>query len=439
MYNQEYFDKYLEIIEKDKDKYYSDYLNMVDRVNHSNAIYNGEPIPVTYQGLFYGEDTRKNLSDISSKLMEITRKVTKQYLEDEEYRKLFNFPKKLEELILHDPGYDIPVPICRYDIFYNSKDKFKFVEFNTDGSSAMNEDNEIGQILLDTLAMKELSKEYELVNVDLINSWVKASLDIYNRNKDGKPNVAIVDFLDIGTTYEFEAFKKAYIEAGVNCEVIDIRDLEYKNGKLCKGDYVVDLVYRRAVTVEIMNKIDTVKPFIEAYMDNAFMMLGSFRSQLMHIKPVFEILLMDETKAFLKKDEIEFLEKSIPKTLKFETEEDFNEVLNNKDDYILKPMDSYASQGIYTGREHSKEEYEKILRDILGKNYIYQEYYDMDPLKFVEFDNKGELHVGEFGVVLGMFIYDEEFVAPYTRIGKESLISGARKYYTVPNVLVKKK
>ena len=63
----------------------------------------------------------------------------------------------------------------------------------------------------------------------------------------------------------------------------------------------------------------------------------------------------------------------------------------------------------------------------------------MDPLKFVEFDDKGKLLVGEFGVVLGMFIYDEEFVAPYTRIGKESLISGARKYYTVPNVLVKRK
>ncbi len=410
---------------------------MLDEVSKSNAIYHGEPVPVTYQGLFYDEKTRDNLGKIADKLMKITRKVTKRYIEDEDYRKLFDFSPKLEKLILHDPGYEIPAPICRYDIFYNSIDKFKFVEFNTDGSSAMNEDNEVGPILLDTLAMKELSKYYNLENVDLINSWVKASLDIFRRNSSiEKPNIAIVDFLDIGTPFEFEAFKKAYLNAEVDCEIIDIRDLEYSNGKLHKGDFDIDLVYRRAVTVEIMDKYEEVQPFIEAYLDNAFMMLGSFRSQLMHIKPIFEILLKDETKAFLEEDEILFLDRAIPKTYKFESEKDFKKVLENKDDYILKPIDSYASKGIYTGREHSNEEYEKILKKILNKGYIYQEYYDMEPLKFVEFDSQGKLKVSDFGVVLGMFIYDEKFIAPYTRIGKESLISGARKYYTVPNILV---
>ncbi len=437
MYNQEYFDKYLEIIKKDEEKYYKDYLKMLDEVSKSKAIYHGEPVPVTYQGLFYDVETKKNLEKIADKLMVITRKVTKKFLEDEDYRKLFGFSKELENLILYHPGYDIPAPICRYDIFYNSMDKFKFVEFNTDGSSAMNEDNEVGPILLDTLAMKEFSKYYKLENVDLINSWVKASLDIFRRNsKVEKPHVAIVDFLDIGTPYEFEAFKKAYENAGVDCEIIDIRDLEYSQGKLHKGDFAIDLVYRRAVTVEIMDKYEEVQPFIKAYLDNVFMMLGSFRSQLMHIKPIFEILLREETWAFLEEDEIDFLERAIPKTYKFETEEDFKKVLKNKDDYILKPMDSYASKGIYTGREHGKEEYEKILKGILNKGYIYQEYYDMEPLKFVEFDSQGKLQVSDFGVVLGMFIYDEKFVAPYTRIGKESLISGAREYYTVPNILV---
>ena len=441
MYNDKYVEEYINIIKKDEKKYYRDYLKMLEKVNNSNAIYKGEPIPVTYQGLFYDEESKEDFQNMSNILMSITRKITKEYVENEEYRKLFKFSNELEKLIVHDPGYDIPVPICRYDVFYNGKDKFKFVEFNTDGSSAMNEDNTLGQILLETEAMKEFGNKYKLTNVDLINKWAEKSYNIYRKFKgeSKKPNVAIVDSLEIGTPYEFREFKKAYEKLGLNCEIVDVKDLEYKNGKLVHGNFEIDLVYRRIVTVELMRIIEEVQPFIDAYMDNAFMMLGSFRSQIMHYKPTYKIFRLEETRKLLTEEENLFLEKSIPYTEDFETEEDFKKVSENKNDYILKPSDDYASHGIYTGRDHSKEEFDKILREIIGTGYIYQEYYDMDPIKFVEFKEDGKLEINDFGAVLGMFIYDEEFVAPYTRIGKDNLISGARDYYTAPNIYIEKR
>ncbi|WP_100065384.1 glutathionylspermidine synthase family protein [Miniphocaeibacter massiliensis] len=441
MYNDKYVDEYIDIIKKDEKEYYKDYLEMLDKVNHSNAIYKGEPIPVTYQGLFYDEESKKDFQYMSDMLMSITRKITKEYVENEDYRKLFKFSKELEELIVHDPGYDISVPICRYDVFYNGREKFKFVEFNTDGSSAMNEDNTLGEILLETKAMKKLSEKYKLTNVELINNWAEKSYNIYKRYKgeNKKPNVAIVDSLEIGTPYEFREFKKAYEKLGLNCEIVDIKDLEYKNEKLVYGAYEIDLVYRRIVTVELMKIIDEVMPFIEAYKNNAFMMLGSFRSQIMHYKPTYKIFRLKETKRLLSEEENNFLEKSIPYTEDFETQKDFEVVSSNKDNYILKPIDDYASHGIYTGRDHTQEEFNKILKKILGTGYIYQEYYDMDPIHFIEFNKNGEMEVNEFGAVLGMFIYDEKFVAPYTRIGKDNLISGARDYYTAPNIFVQNK
>lgn len=441
MYNDKYVNEYVDIINKDVDYYYKDYLNMLEKVNNSNAIYKGEPIPVTYHGLFYDKDNKDDFQYMSNMLMNITKKITKEYIKNSEYRKLFKFSKELEELIIHDPGYDIPVPICRYDVFYNSREKFKFVEFNTDGSSAMNEDNTIGPIMLETAAMKELSKKYNLSNVDLINSWAKKSYEIYKKfNKtDKKPNVAIVDVLEIGTPYEFREFKKAYEKLGLNCEIVDIRNLDYKDGKLVYNDYEIDMVYRRIVTVELMKIYYEIEPFINAYKDNAFMMLGSFRSQIMHYKPTYKIFRLEETKKILNEEEQEFLEKSIPYTEEFETEEDFKIVSENKNNYILKPSDDYASHGIYTGRDYNSEDFNKILKNIIGTGYIYQEYYDMDPLHFVEFTKNGKLEVNDFGAVLGMFIYNEEFIAPYTRIGKDNLISGARQYYTAPNIFVEKK
>lgn len=443
MFNDKYVNEYLNIIKEDEEFYYKDYLDMQEKVRNSSAIYKGQPIPVTYQGLFYDEENKKDFQYMSDMLMSITRKITKKYIEDENYRKHFKFDKRLEDLIIHDPGYDVPVPIGRYDVFYSGRDSFKFVEFNTDGSSAMNEDNTIGQIMLQTKAIKEMEKRYnyKMTNVDLINSWAKISLDLYQRNKktDKIPNVAIVDALEIGTPYEFREFKKAYEKLGAKCEIVDIKDLEYRDNKLVYKDFDIDLVYRRIVTVELMERYDEIKPFIDAYYDNAFMMIGSFRSQIMHYKLTYKIFRLEDTRSILSDKENEFLDKHIPYTEEFKTKEDLEEVVNNKDGYILKPIDSYASHGIVTGRDFKdKEEYRKVLEKILDTGYIYQKYHVMDPLKFVEFTKEGKIKSDRFGAVVGMFIYDEKFIAPYTRIGQDNLISGARDYYTAPNIFIEK-
>ncbi len=438
MHNDKYAIEYYELLRKDEKKYYEDYKDLVEKVNNSSAYYHGEPIPVTYQGFFYDKTAKADFQYMADMLMSITKKITKEYVENPEYRKHFRFSKELEELIVHDPGYDIPVPICRYDVFYRDRDEFKFVEFNTDGASAMNEDNTIGKIMLETKGMKEFSEKYHLENVEEIHRWAKDSVELYKKVKGKeKPNVAIVDHLEIGTSNEFEEFKKAYESLGVNCEIIDIRDLEYKDGKLQHKGYEIDLVYRRIVTVEFMNLYDELEEFRKAYLDNAFLMLGSFRSQIMHYKLTYKIFRLEDTKKILTDEENAFLEEHIPYTEEFAAEEDLEIVKKNKDNYIFKPLDAYASQGIYVGRDHSQEEFEKIAEEILGTGYIYQEYYDQYPLKVVEFDKEGKLQLNEFGAVVGMFIYNEQFVAPYTRIGQDNLISGARKYYTTPNIFIK--
>ena len=51
----------------------------------------------------------------------------------------------------------------------------------------------------------------------------------------------------------------------------------------------IDMVYRRLVTADLM-EFTTDPSFLNAYFDNAFLMLGSLRSQPMHVKQLFKIL-----------------------------------------------------------------------------------------------------------------------------------------------------
>ena len=435
--NQEYID----LVINNQSNYKDDYLETVEKVANSNAQYKGKPVPFLYHPMFFLQKDIENFEKITSLIMSITNKITERFLQDSKFREKFRYPEFLNELIAIDNGYDINAPIGRFDIFYEDYDNFKFCEINTDGSSAMNEDNIIARIISETKGLKDFGKDYELEYFELLDSWVKESIKIYNGfdKKVEKPNVAIVDFVESGTPNEFEDFKKTYIKNGYNCIIADPRDLKYRDGKLYKDDYRIDLIYRRIVTFEIVNKIGEIDDFIAAYKDRAVCVIGSIRSQIMHNKIIFSILHQEDTLAHLSEEEREFIKNHIPYTKIFADDEKiFKEVLNNKDKYILKPMDLNASQGVFAGRDLDYKQWETNLKEVWGKDYICQEFVEPYRRDFLVYKDD-KFTTQSLGSIVGLFLYNEKFQGLYTRVGPNNIISGLSDYYTVPNFLVTKR
>lgn len=431
--------EYIDLILKDSELYSKDYKKTIEKVKDSNAIYKGKPVPFLYHPMFFTEEDIDNFRKIGNLMISIANKVTNRYVNDKDFRKKFGFSKLLEELILVDNGYDVNVPIGRFDIFYKDYNNFKFCELNTDGSSAMNEDNTLGRILLETKAVKELERKYHLNIFELIDKWVKDSIGIYKKfdPSNSKPNVAIVDFVESGTSNEFEEFKKSYINNGYNCIIVDPRELTYKDGKLYHDDYKIDLVYRRIVTFELIERASEIPEFIEAYRNKAMCTIGSIKSQVVHNKVIFKILHDKDTLEFLSDEEREFIKKHIPSTGLFKgNREVFDDVLNNKDKYIMKPLDLNGSRGVFVGRDLSKDKWEKRLEEVWDRDYLYQEFVNPYTREFVVFRD-GKSYVEEFGSITGLFMYNEKLAGLYTRVGKNNIISGLTEYYTLPNILVK--
>ena len=431
--------EYIELVTKNLNRYLEDYKKTAEKVKYSKAQYKGQPIPFLYHPMFFTEKDIDNFRRIGNMMISIANKITNRYVKDKEFRKKFGFPKLMEELILVDNGYDINVPIGRFDIFYNSYDDFKFCELNTDGSSAMNEDNTLAEILLETEAMKDFSKKYSFSLFELFDSWVKESISIYNRfNPDNpKPNVAIVDFTESGTINEFKEFKKAYERNGYNCIIADPRDLTYRDGGLYFENYKIDLVYRRIVTFELIEKADEIPDFIEAYKNKAMCTVGSVRSQVVHNKIIFKILHDEDTLEFLNEEERKFIRDHVPYTGLFKGEQEvFNHVFRNKNKYIMKPYDLNASKGVFVGRDCTDEEWKEKLEKVWNRDYIYQEFVEPCTREFVVYNDEG-LSVEEFGTIIGLFMYNEKLAGLYTRIGKNNIISGIIDYYTLPNLLVR--
>ena len=177
----------------------------LDYLEHSTAKYHGKTIYSLYVPKLLNEQTVEVFRNTAETMAGIMRKVIVEYRENEAYRALFGFDKEVEQLIIHDPLYENVLPVCRVDIFYNEADgSFYFCEFNTDGSSSMNEDRELCIAFEKTLLYKELSKQFEVKGFELFDSLASAFLKNYKTYPYHveNPNVAVVDFLELGCSLE---------------------------------------------------------------------------------------------------------------------------------------------------------------------------------------------------------------------------------------------
>lgn len=438
MHSDKIIKEYIEMVKSNPERYFKDYQVSKEMAKGSTAYYKGEPVPFSYQPFLIDLIDVETFKYILEFILSIGKKVTYKYIEDSEYRKLFGFPKFIEDMILVDNGYGVIAPIGRFDIFYRDRDDFMFCEINTDGSSAMNEDMVLGGILLQGDGLKDFSKNYHLSQFELFDSWVEESLELYKKYDPTNqiPNVAIMDLVESATTTEFKEFKKAFERAGCETQLVDVRNLEYRDGKLYNGDFRIDMIYRRLVTFELIEHADECQEFIKAYMDKAMCTIGSIQSQVIHNKIFFKILFDKETREFLSQEEIDFIDRHVPYTGVLGGSKKILEKLKaDKDKYIVKPMDMNASQGVYTGRDMTKEEWEESLERDFDKDFIYQEFVEHKTQPFVSFDQEGQAVVQEMANTLGIFGYNEKFAGIYVRVGVSNIIKRAEDALTAPGIL----
>lgn len=432
--------QYIDIIKSKRESCYEDYLDTIEKVKNSTAMYKGKPVPFLYMPKFYTEKDLEAFRGLSSTLMAILRKVIDRYIEDSNFRKKFGFSKLLENLILAEHGYNAKVPMARLDIFYRENGRFMFCELNADGSSAMNEDRELAKILSQSIPFKEMNKEYDIKPFELFDTWVNECIGIFKEFDEAiqKPNIAIVDFIDKGSPSEFEVFKKSFEKSGYKARIVDPRDLEYSNGKLYIDDMEIDIVYRRLVTRDLIERASEIPDFIEAAKEGKVCIIGPIKSQIIHNKIIFKILHDNDTLEFFTDKERTFIKKHIPFTARFNKENfDMEELIKNKDSYILKPSDLYASRGVYSGKDFRNEEWREKLLECDGKDYLIQEYYTPAQSDLVEFVN-GEIQISKFNNITGIYMYNEKLYGLYSRVGKNPIISGLHDCYTLPTFIVKK-
>jgi len=159
--------------------------------------------------------------------------------------------------------------------------------------------------------------------------------------------------------------------------------LEYRDGVLRKGDFRIDVIYRRMRLSEFLMRFDLNHPVVRAYRDRAVCMVNSFRSEMAQKKAVFDLLTDTAVTANFPAAERKAIRDFVPWTrvvaatktsYKDEVVDLHDFILKNRERLVLKPNDDTGENQSFVGSELDTTAWERALRIAgRGNTYVVQE------------------------------------------------------------------
>lgn len=430
------YDEYMTMARQNPDLR-REYEAIVEYMKHSTAIHHGEYVRTCFAPKLLTESQFARIAADMRVLYGIFAKMSDAYFGDGSYRALFGFDARTEALILRANRTPSALPMARIDFFYHEDTgAYQFCEFNTDGTSAMNEDRELHNAQRLSGVYRAFTAAHKTRQCELFDSWVDTFLNVWHKaGGQGLPNVAIVDYMECGTVQEFEIFRQYFERRGVPAEVCDVRALRYENGVLYGAQgRRVDAIYRRAVTSDVLAHYDESAAMLDAARDGAVLLVGDFHTQLVHNKQIFRVMHLPQTFALLTPAEQQYIRDHVPYTVAY-TPDLAGQVMAEKDAWILKPYDSYGSRGVHAGVEFSDADWRVVVGKTPEQGYLLQRFHT--PYVTENYGLAGQ----EFGRnryynLTGIYTYDGVAQGVYSRVSLTPIISSQYSEKTIPTLVV---
>jgi hypothetical protein len=315
------------------------------------------------------------------------------------------------DLVRVDPGFREPSPVSRLDAFFVADTGgLRFTEYNAETPAGGAYNDVLTEAFYGLPITREFLRQWDLRPLPARHNVLHALLDAYRQWSGGgaAPRIAIVDWTEVPTQSEFALFRDYFTRQGLDCVIVDPREMDYTNGRLIAGGGPVDLIYKRVLLSELVERCGVDNPILRAVRDGAVCMVNPPRCKILHKKASLAVL-GDERNAGLFSDEQrEAIEAHIPWTRVVEerktlapksskilvpssptatlgfgsdsVESGSSELIDllpfiadNREQLVLKPHDEYGGKGIILGWEVDDAAWDSAIKTALSEPYIVQE------------------------------------------------------------------
>lgn len=358
------------------------FANLKSMMRERRLLYGPREIGVALRPHFITRTQYENLAQSATVLAGAFETVARELLLNPFRMEEIGLTERESKLALIDPKYSSLTVTSRLDAFMNG-DELKFVEYNAENPSSLTDQSGLNEVLQEVSAMRDVASRTQLTEFwpaeHLLNAILRTFEDWGGATT---PNVAIIDWHNLPTADEFLLLQEYFTRRGVSTIVCSPDELEYLDGKLCRGDFSIDVVYKRVIINELLASCDDSHPLIRAYRDGNVCLVNNFRCKLAHKKATFELLTDNANETWFTHREREVIRRCVPWTRRVAqrlTERNgrvidlVEHLRKHRLEFVLKPNDDYGGRGVVFGARASISEWDDAIEEAINGDYVVQE------------------------------------------------------------------
>lgn len=348
--------------------------------------FGGRPLCTVLRPHFLSPHEYRTMERICGTLLAAFDRLYDALLEEPALRAEIGLTAIEEEAFAIDPGYRTPTPTARLDSFLSHNPGgdpiIQFVEYNAETPAGSGYEDLLGESFLELPVMKRFQEKYQVQMIPM-RGRVLDTLLAMHREAGGRPSptIGIVDWADVPTRSEFEIYLRYFHERGVDAHFTTPEALEYDGRRLHAAGRPVDIIYKRVLGSELLERYGLDHPIVDALRDGNVTMVNPFRCKPLHKKMSFALLSDEQYAALYTDEQRAVIARHIPWTRKVAARrtwidgqevELLDHVAANRDQFVLKPNDEYGGKGVVIGWETEDAEWQSLLATALDEPSIVQ-------------------------------------------------------------------
>ena len=356
-----------------------------DQLRRRGLFFGERPLCTVLRPRFLTPDQYRFLQRRVGVLLGAFRTVYGAAMADARIRAQFRLLDWEETLIAHDPGFPEPSPVSRLDAFFvHERGGLRFTEYNAETPAAAAYNDVLAEVFLGLPVMREFLRRFEVRPQPARQNVMHALIASYRQwsGRSAAPRIAILDWREVPTYSEFVITADYLRSQGLACVIGDPREAEYHDGKLWVEGAPADLIYKRVLVSELVERGGLDHPVVRAVLDGAACMVNPFRCKLLHKKASLAVLSDERNAQLFTGPELEAIEAHIPwtrvveeRTTTFHGEAvDLLPFVDRRREFlVLKPNDEYGGTGIVLGWKCDDAAWRSAIAAALEAPFIVQE------------------------------------------------------------------
>ena len=350
------------------------------------------------------------------------------------------------ELAAIDPGYRRSSPTSRLDSFL-TRQSYQFVELNAETPAGTAYNEVLTEIFLELPIARRFQERYVLRRFAAREKLLETLLACYREagGHEATPTIAVVDYEDVPTRTEHHLFREFFESKGFPSLVCDPRHLDYDSGRLRHAGRAIDIIYKRLLTNELLERAAELQPLLRAIRERAVTIVNPFRCKPLHKKAIFAALTDDGLQHLFTDAERAAIAAHVPWTRRVSETRTLRHgqsielpafIRANRERLVMKPNDEYGGKGVFIGWESTPAEWEAALAQALAASYVVQEKVELLRQTFPQISAGGGVEFRDLVVDLDPFVFQGEVEGFLTRLSGTSLANVTSGGGQVPSFLV---